>query len=78
MLDKAFYFRQEALNSMSSADREKIKFNEDGSYELTPEAKKEEEEKIKNAFEMAGITWTAEGVSESFKADIPREERIIK
>jgi hypothetical protein len=78
ILDKAFYFRQEALNSMSSADREKIQFNEDGSYELTPEAKKAEEERIKNGFEALGITWTAEGVSEAFKADIPREERIIK
>ena len=79
ILDKAFYFRQEALNSMSSADREKIQFNEngDGSYELTPEAKKAEEEKIKNAFEMAGIKWTAEGVSEAFLDDIDREEKFI-
>lgn len=76
ILDKAFYFRQEALNSMSLADREKIQ--EDGSYELTPEAKKAEEEKIKNAFEMAGIKWTAEGVSESFLNDIDREEKLIK
>jgi len=51
-LDKAYHFRTQAYNALSLSNKNKVQFNEDGSYELKPE---EKERLMQSALKSKGI-----------------------